>query len=142
MKRPRPYIPLSVRLSVAERMAGFKPYHEADSASRLAGILLMLFAGAKAHLDHDPPLRVRAFNPRTGKYKPDANDPRYLVWRTAEDHRVKTLVRGERGQYSDLILINRERKREKKKAGLWPSYRWPKRKMRSRKCFHPRKPLS
>jgi len=113
MKRPRPYIPLDVQLEVALR--------------------LLFGKGEEAHLDHDPPLRSREFNPITLKYKPDANDPDYLVWRDKEGHRVKTYVRGEHGQYSDTILIARERKREKKKAGLKPAYHWPKRKIRNRK---------
>lgn len=113
MKRPRPYIPLEVQLEVALR--------------------LLFGKDVEAHLDHDPPLRARAFNDRTGQYFPDANDPDYLVWRDKEGHRIKTYVRGEHGQYSDTILIARERKREKKKAGKLPTYRWPKRKMRSRK---------
>jgi hypothetical protein len=76
-------------------------------------------------LDHDPPLAVRQFNPRTGKYKPDANDPNHLFYRTAEDHRVKTNIRGEHGQYSDRTLIKRERRRQKpKKPSHWPKRRF------------------
>lgn len=157
MKRPRPYIPVKVRLLVA--MQGYamderyrQRFEEAatdflrwlnpktiigrlpkPSKKRLTEILKARFGDKSCHLDHDPPLRARAFNPRTGKYKPDANDPRFLIYRSQEEHRVKTYVRGEHGQYSDTILIARERKREKKKAGKLPTYRWPKRKMRSRK---------
>ena len=129
MKRPRPYIPLKVRLRVAERMVGFEPCNEVPADVRLRTILFMLFQNGRYHLDHDPPLRVRAFNPRTGKYKPGANDHRYLVYRTELEHRLKTYVRGEHGQYSDTILIARERKREKKKAGKLRKYHWPKRKI-------------
>ena len=138
MKRPRPYIPLSTRLLVAmrqvhaaslsDRITYLFDWRGMSDGQRLKSILTFLFA-KPPHLDHDPPLRSRAFNARTGKYTPGANDPRYLVYREAEDHRVKTFVRGERGQYSDTILIARERKREKKKAGKRRKYHWPKRKI-------------
>ena len=95
MKLPRPHIPDSIRLKVALRQ---------------------LFGAAPAHLDHNPPLAVRDKIMRDGiviGYKPDANDPDYLVWRTADDHRMKTNVRGDGAQYPDRVLIKRERRRNK-----------------------------
>lgn len=74
--------------------------------------------------DHDPALRPRPYNPRiknvAARYTPNANDPAALVWRPqpAEfegSHHVKTNVRGERGQFSDVALIKRERRREREK---------------------------
>ncbi len=44
-------------------------------------------------LDHDPALVLRKFNERTGKYTPDANDPKYLVYREKDDHLQKTTGR-------------------------------------------------
>jgi hypothetical protein len=79
-------------------------------------------------LDHDPPLGARE---RKGDdYKPAANDPDYLIYRPKVEHAVKTRIRGEHGQYSDLVLIKRERRRLKKKIKAKRS--WPKRKMQSR----------
>jgi len=134
IKRPRPHIPLHVRVMVAERQPYAGGFPRAKDGwpigtplkFRLDFALDMLFGEKPAHLDHDPPLRARAFNPRTGKYTPDANDPDYLIYRTAEDHRVKTNVRGDHGQYSDRALIRREKKRERRRSGKKFKHRWPK----------------
>jgi hypothetical protein len=111
MKRPRPYIPLAVRVEVARRQcaaAGVMPGSNSVlfpySTPKLETYLLVLFGDSPVHLDHYPALILRDFNERTGKYNPDANDPEFLVYRTVEDHRTKTFVRGERGQLSDTIL--------------------------------------
>lgn len=125
MKRWRPHIPLPVRVAVAGRqllakhpaLARSVLYGLGDAslsdAHRLRVLLAHLFDKVPVHLDHDPPLRCRKFNPRTGKYTPAANDPAFLVYRTALDHRTKTFIRGEHGQHSDRVLIKRERRREK-----------------------------
>lgn len=78
---------------------------------------------ADLRLDHDPMLRVRKYRPRRGTpiaawYSPHAHDRRYLKWRPQPpqfegSHHVKTYVRGERGQYSDVALAKRQRRREK-----------------------------
>ena len=136
MRRPRPYVPISTRIVVAlkqcERKVPFEQLFEpfksvADMLDRtpeqvhggktlLDKLLATLFPdNSKYHLDHDPPLAARQFNSRTGKYTPAANDPAYLIYRKAEDHRIKTLIRGEHGQYSDIALIKRERRRAKPK---------------------------
>jgi len=72
-------------------------------------------------LDHDPALGLRE---KTGEgkrtvYKPAANDPEHLIYRPhgAEyegSHDVKTRIRGERGQFSDVALMKRERRRQKR----------------------------
>jgi hypothetical protein len=100
MKRPRPYIPLAVRVQVAERQLG-KEYSEPFPARGRGGALmnfrlqwLLLALGIiDPQLDHDPALILREFNPRTGKYKPDANDPEFLVYREKSDHLHKTTGR-------------------------------------------------
>lgn len=113
-------------------------------------------------LDHDPALALREKRPRglTAKwiYTPDANDPNYLAYRPhgaeyAASHDVKTRIRGDHGQFSDITLIKRERRRERKaaaakapklklpkyklprgmKIGKSQKYRWPKRSFRSKK---------
>ena len=111
MKRPRPYIPLSVRVKVAEahvkrifhaKTFMFDHYQLMISNSphiwplgvRLDWLLDKLFPpGVPYHLDHDPALILRLFNPKTGKYKPDANDPNHLRYRIAEEHQQKTTGR-------------------------------------------------
>lgn len=113
-------------------------------------------------LDHDPALGTRmkrtvGHPPRT-IYSPDANDPDHLKYRPhgaeyAGSHDVKTRIRGDHGQYSDIALIKRERRRERKagldknlkkkrpkwrsppkgKSGKAAKYVWPKRPFRSKK---------
>lgn len=89
------------------------------------------------HLDHDPALVNREKDvqlpdgsvvrtvvvpkgARVVRYHPDANDPEHLVYRIGgapgSAHDVKTRVRGENGQLSDLGLARKERKRMKKLA--------------------------
>lgn len=149
---PRPYIPLEVRCRAALRQInalniGFRYDIEKKiiSAHHLAGgeghgkLLKNLLwhislahhcAASDLHLDHDPALCNRRLNKRTGRYTPDANDPDHLVYRTKDDHGIKTRVRGENGQYSDLALMKRERRRLRKEK---PRRAWPTgRKMQSR----------
>lgn len=105
MKRQRPYIPIAVRVEVAERWFGwsgaFQPWWPLYCAAvqvggmtmgkRLSILLGHLPKGAQ--LDHDPALILRNFNPRTGKYTPDANDPAYLIYREPAEHQHKTTGR-------------------------------------------------
>ncbi len=94
MKRPRPYVPLSVRVKVAERQIGkFRPFYVNSDRERLSYFLRLLGNGAPMQLDHDPALILRKFSPRTGKYTPDANDPDFLVYREKADHLEKTVGR-------------------------------------------------
>lgn len=128
--RPRPTIPLAVRVQVADRQCrrhGISPLSPTSTAAaiprrlsdRLAFALHSLFGDERPHLDHDPPLRVRAYNPRVkdvaARYTPNANDPNHLIYRTAHEHRIKTNVRGDGAQHPDRVLINRERDRERNK---------------------------
>ena len=82
MNRVRPYIPLSVRVQVAERqlrdsgklvwIAYLKTVETAVSppwslSEKLQMLLFHLFSPNDFQLDHDPALILRKFNPRTGK---------------------------------------------------------------------------
>lgn len=130
MRLPRPHIPIATRIKVAKHQLGLVasqlPQCEDETdeiyLDRLlnqlsfelqAGILSLPFV--KLQLDHDPALCNREFNKRTGKYKPDANDPCYLVYRTIADHDTKTRVRGDGAQLSDLALRRKFKRIEKRK---------------------------
>jgi len=105
----------------------------------LEDILLVLFPAGDYQLDHDPALINRPYNPKiknvAARYTPNANDPNYLIYRTKEDHDIKTRVHGDGAQYSDLALRrklkrierNRDPKRRKKKiparVNPWPKGR-------------------
>jgi len=141
----RPHIPLDVRLTVALRQLGspFIPFVVADARRsgllrvRLSQALRTLFGDEPFHLDHDPALENRPVNTRTGKYKPDANDPEFLIYRTKHDHKIKTLVRGDGAQLSDAAIA-RKRKRKERKAKR-PKHKWPSRPMQSGSKFQKRK---
>lgn len=136
----RPYIPLAVRVQVAERqlgtIGGTLVLHglggeRVTARHRLNVLLGLLFNGEPSQLDHDPALVNRKFNKRTKKYTPDANDPRYLIYRTKSNHDTKTRVRGDHGQHSDLALVRKHKRRERKAAR--PKRKWaPGRKLQSR----------
>ncbi len=95
--RPRPYIPMSVRVQVAERQLGpNRVYAEFAPSSTLGQKLqraLEYLGFEQAQLDHDPALILRKFNKRTGRYTPDANDPDFLIYRRKDDHQQKTTGR-------------------------------------------------
>lgn len=108
---------------------------------------------ADLHLDHDPALAVRlkfiempngltvrgVLVPKGGtvlRYSPDANDPEYLFYRVKAAHDVKTRVRGERGQLSDLSLMKKLRKLDRKRLAPKPKKAWGKgRKMQGHSSF-------
>ncbi len=157
----RPYIPLAVRVQVAERQMRERGLWYRNQLSdwalwpngvRLAAALKILFGDRKFALDHDPALMNRKQRRVTklirGKlrtitiYSPPANDPRYLIYRAASDHDIKTRVRGDGAQLSDLAIA-RKRKRKLRNldakklkhgsrfiftgVGRRPTYRWPSR---------------
>jgi hypothetical protein len=95
MKRPRPSIPLSVRVEVAERQTGLKWPDYREYGISLGGYLLWLLEHLPkgAQLDHDPALILRHLDEETGKYDPDANDPAHLIYREPKDHLQKTIGR-------------------------------------------------
>lgn len=132
----RPYIPLSVRVQVAERQFawhfpnGWEPYTLFASDWTLKRRLeFLLFHVARAlecevkelRLDHDPALcnRPRKRRGLGGKtyYFPDANDPKHLIYRSSHAHDIKTRVRGDGAQHSDLALLRIAKRRERKRAG-------------------------
>lgn len=118
MRTPRPHIPIATRVEVAERQLGV--CFVGTLARRLDWALKQLFGDEDYHLDHDPPLAARhkRFS-RAGAFidfDPPANSPLHLIYRTKEKHRVKTYVRGEHGQFSDRMLINRAKRRERKQT--------------------------
>ena len=104
-------------------------FERASKKQRLHDYLAALFGDQLVHLDHDPPLMLRV-RTKNGGYLPDANDPDYLVWRTADDHRIKTFVKGDGAQLSDAGKRRKEIKRRKKATRL--KWQWPKRKLQSR----------
>jgi hypothetical protein len=131
MKLVRPYIPLSVRLKVAERQL-IEKYGDAaavalltetgSTCSRLYKVLAALLIETP-QLDHDPALcnRHKLFfaDGTFADYMPRANDPKYLIYRKASDHKTKTFVRGDGAQRSDVsqrrylkrVAANRKSKR-------------------------------
>jgi hypothetical protein len=129
----RPSIPLEVKCRVLLRQLGeLWPDAVIEEWKRKHTSLLVILQGRLAklrtceikdlRLDHDPPLALRpqTWN-RQGKfdrYVPDANDPEYLLYRPhgaqfEGSHDVKTRIRGEHGQFSDIALIKRQRRRER-----------------------------
>lgn len=160
----RPHMPLSVKVEVAERaFAGFfpngrEPYDLlAPDWSLKRRLEWLMFQIARAigcepkdlRFDHDPALALRqACDGRQGHYYiPDANDPAHIFIRPhgaefAGSHDVKTRIRGDRGQFSDIALINRERRRirkkntkksGKRKSNFGGKTKWPKRKFPKKK---------
>lgn len=167
MRLYRPAIPLRVQCLVVLRQLGeMFPEKVVDAhrrgLQRLLDQKLQEFATligceiGDLRLDHNPALGTRE---KTGEgketvYTPDANDPDHLRYRPhgtqfEGSHDVKTRIRGDHGQYSDITLIKRQRRREKKAAeakmrnkrhgfgkrskeirGRW---KWPKRKFPNRK---------
>jgi hypothetical protein len=99
MKLPRPYIPLTRRALAARRQLRDRfgvqfPRAKGQSMSAyLNDLLTMLFKDEPFELDHDPALENRQFNPETGKYTPDANNPAFLVYRLKPAHLEKTTGR-------------------------------------------------
>lgn len=145
---PRRHIPLSIRCQVAARQVraiGIDPAQFEDVSplsERLDFLLTALFHGEDCQLDHEPALVNRKqIRDRDGvllRYEPDEHDPDCLIYRLKHDHLIKTVVRGDHGQFSDVVLAKRARRREKKAAKAkrktkWQSKPWPKgRKLQSR----------
>lgn len=159
MRLYRPHIPILVQLEVAERQLGGPPgtgviagmlYGDLDiekdfSAKKWLAVFLGCVASdfgctvKDLRLDHDPPLgaRKRRGEGKKTVYTPAANDPDHLFYRPhgpqfTGSHDVKTRIRGDHGQYSDLTLIKRERKRlaQPKPKKTWkrqPKRKWPSR---------------
>lgn len=127
----RPYIPYTVREKVILRQlaeAGIKPDWLAEDLpvkQRVDRYIRQLFGNVRPELHHGPSLLNRRWNAHKGDYEPAANDPGYLVYLAPDDHDIETRVRGLHGQYSDLALA-RKRKRKERKAKR-PKRKWPSR---------------
>jgi len=117
MRIPRPYIPLAVRVAVAERQLmalrgtavthGWWDYylyrHRTEgwvSSKQLKHLLEKLseVLGDVLQLDHDPALILRKYKvdrrkPPAARFTPNANDPDYLIYRPLDDHGHKTTGR-------------------------------------------------
>lgn len=123
MRLKRPHIPVRVRLQViacqllqrgALQSVLTAAARCSNDRARLA-YLLSVFAKEDCHLDHDPPLCLREIiDAEKGIYDPPANDPNFLIYRTAEDHRIKTFVHGDGAQLSDAGKRRKEIRRIKK----------------------------
>lgn len=127
MKLVRPHIPIRVRLEVIARQVQLRDVlqaaaHFQNASERLKYLLWSKFGSRKHHLDHDPPLCLREIiDADIGKYQPDANDPNFLIYRTEEDHRIKTFVRGDGAQLSDAAKRRKEINRNRiKRPSRWP----------------------
>jgi hypothetical protein len=152
----RPHIPVRVRCYVVLTQLGeIWPDKVIDDwayrRSKLGlGVLLetklCMLAGTlncgveELRLDHDPALGNRDKTEQFVKgrlitiYEPDANDHRYLFYRPhgaqhVGSHDIKTRVRGDHGQHSDLALMRIKKKREAppKRKRSWPSRPFAKR---------------
>ena len=146
MKLTRPYIPVSVRIAVAERQCfGANIQTDVDLSGLSAGAKLkerlrLLFGDKKAELHHRPAL-VNRRRRKNGEYDPPANSPDYLVYLADDDHDVETRIRGLHGSHSDLgmarknknIAKNRDPKRRKAKIAQPKNFRWPSRPFNRRK---------
>ena len=152
MRLPRPHIPISVRVQVAERqmhergLTDWSPGMPTGFHSKTALLdyyLRRLFGDGTFELHHRPALVNRERYRRGGKtfYKPDANDPNHLVYLLDDEHDIETRVRGVGAQLSDLGQA-RKRKRaarkldKKRRISKIPARvnPWPKgRKLRSRR---------
>ena len=149
MRLYRPHIPLEVRCRVILRQLGelwIDELIDAISGSlrslleeKLQQLATLLNCGVKdLRLDHDPALATRQLTgeAKATKYFPDANDPKFLIYREKHAHHIKTNVRGDGAQYPDRVLIKRERRRREGKRSKpkrkWASRPFPKRKIQMR----------
>jgi hypothetical protein len=133
MRLVRPHIPIRVRLLVIARQlqSAHKMYDVLNAmasvfpkdSARLEYLIEKMFGTKNVHLDHDPPLCLREIvDAEKGIYKPAANDPEFLIYRTEEDHRIKTFVRGDGAQLSDAA---KRRKKLKAERPDRPRHKWP-----------------
>lgn len=119
---------------------------------------------ASLDLDHDPALENReklvempdgrrrrvVIAPKGAvvlRYFPDANDPEHLFYRPREhehggSHKVKTLVRGDHGQHSDLALNNKLKRIARNRGGKRVAKRFPTRHLGGRAADSARRPES
>jgi len=97
--------PLAVRVEVIRRMLNERGKGHvaalmdwaADSSGRRIELGLKWLGLEHPHLDHDPALILRAYNPRikdvASRYTPHAHDPDALIYREPANHQQKTTGR-------------------------------------------------
>lgn len=128
MRLPRPHIPDSVKCEVALRALGEmwplealkarknKSALLAELLARLAD-LLGVESARDLRLDHQPALALRSKIFRNGvhvDYDPPSASIEHLIYRTHQDHLIKTNVRGDGAQFSDWAKIRRERRQQRR----------------------------
>jgi len=131
VRLPRPHIPMRTQARVVEcqlLQLGICPPHPFENGKLVSWkrrrdlALRELFGEAKTHLDHDPALcnrrQIRVGGDFAG-YDPPANDPLYLIWRTTDNHDIKTRVRGDGAQLSDLAITRKRKRAERKRRPKW-----------------------
>lgn len=115
----RPAIPQRVILEVLIAQNGRDPVTQARLEPMTRGV----------DIDHDPALKLRAFDPVANDTVPAANDPRYLVIRDRPGHAEKTNGRASTSHGSDkhaiakIKRITGETKGKAKKP--WPKRKFP-----------------
>lgn len=125
----RPAIPFDVKLRVLCRQLGEMFVEDVVAMAeenrclgtlvneKLATLALLLKCDPlDMRLDHDPALGAREKVFKAGVhvgYRPDANDPEHLIYRTEADHKRKTNLRGDGAQHPDRVLIKKQRRRER-----------------------------
>lgn len=105
-RRPRPPIPLAVRIAVIERQVkaaagAIADNHHIRGQKRLNALLRLLFGDEwkRAECDHRPPLGLREYVDNhsidiAGRYTPNANDPEYLEYILDDEHLERTAGKG------------------------------------------------
>jgi hypothetical protein len=106
MKRQRPPMPpLAVRVQVAENQVwmvcriryAIEAFVPGTTKPQYLAYLLRHLRFEHPHLDHDPALILRPYNPRiknvAARYSPHAHEPNALVYREKADHQQKTTGR-------------------------------------------------
>lgn len=143
MKLIRPSISIEIKCRVVLRQLGEMFPDDVMLAHRrgfgkllnekLAALSDLLRCESKdLRCDHDPALgaRKKIFN-QVGEhieYEPRGSDPEYLIYRPHgtqfdKSHDVKTRIRGEHGQLSDIALVKRNRRLEEREGTRPKSYR-------------------
>ncbi len=122
----RLYIPLSVKREAARRQGGVCPCGCGTPCWKDAWRDKPRESGVE--WDHHPALILRDVNEAWTDYIPPQLDPAYIVGRCEASHLVKTSGSGGTTAGTDIGIAKKERKRNKKRAGLTK----PKAQIRSR----------
>lgn len=109
-----------------------------------AALIALGLNPADVEFDHDPSLGMRSYDEATGKYTPDANDPKHIVPRSKAVHDIKTNgthvpLSGDKSVIAKVkrIVVDQEAFRARqagerpapsKPKRTWPSRPFPKRK--------------